>query len=79
MNINLHLSKLKVIISNPVAELTVPDSEKEGIGLGNIRRQLELLYRDFNLEYAENKGIFMVNLEIDLSSYAETELFDTGR
>ncbi|HEY1040702.1 MAG TPA: histidine kinase [Bacteroidia bacterium] len=79
MNIYLRASKLKVTVSNPVAELTVPDSEKEGIGLGNIKRQLELLYRDFNLEYAENKGIFMVNLEIDLSSYAETELFDTGR
>ncbi|MDP2388481.1 MAG: histidine kinase [Bacteroidota bacterium] len=79
VTIELKKSKLKVLVSNPVAEISVPGEEQQGIGLGNIKRQLELLYKHFNLAYGEKNSIFTVTLEIDLNSYAETELFDTGR
>ena len=79
VSVELKKTKLKVVVSNPVAEISVPGEEQQGIGLGNIRRQLELLYKHFNLAYGEKNSIFTVTLEIDLNSYAETELFDTGR
>jgi sensor histidine kinase YesM len=78
-NIHLLRSKLQMIIKNPVAGISVPGEAQEGIGLGNIRRQLELLYNYFTLAHEEKDGIFIVTLVIDLSSYAKTELFDTGR
>ncbi len=78
-DIELHHSRLKMSVSNPIAEISVPGEEQQGIGLGNIKRQLELLYKEFYLSYGEKNGIFTVNLEIALNSYAETELFDTGR
>lgn len=79
VEIELLNSNLKVKVSNPVSEISVPGEEQQGIGLGNIERQLELLYRNFNFTCQEKNSIFIVTLEIDLSSYAETELFDTGR
>jgi sensor histidine kinase YesM len=79
VELKLERSQLRLQVENPVAGISVPDDSQQGIGIGNIRRQLELLYRDFNFTHVEKNGIFIVTLEIDLSSYAKTELFDTGR
>jgi hypothetical protein len=78
-SIQLSRSKLQLVVKNPVAGISIPGEAQEGIGLGNIRRQLELLYRDFSLVHKEKSGIFIVTLAIDLSSYAKTELFDHRR
>jgi two-component system LytT family sensor kinase len=74
--LSLKRSHLRLYISNPVAQLSMPGAETEGIGMGNIRRQLELLYHKFQFDFREEKQIFEVNLEIDLNSYAGNELFD---
>jgi two-component system, LytTR family, sensor kinase len=73
--------QLMVEIRNALVERpTGIGYEKEhGIGLQNIRRQLQLLYKSYTFEHKENKGNFMVNLTIDLSSYAGFELFDSRR
>ncbi|RYY56591.1 MAG: histidine kinase [Chitinophagaceae bacterium] len=41
------------------------------IGLPNIRRQLELLYRDHDLQVQDSGGIFRVSLRLNLDSYGE--------
>ena len=43
---------------------------QEKIGLSNVRRQLELMYRDFNLGIDNLADNFNVNLHINLNSYA---------
>ena len=43
---------------------------QEKIGLRNVRRQLELMYRDFNLGIDNLADTFNVNLQINLNSYA---------
>ena len=43
---------------------------KEKIGLRNVRRQLELMYREFNLGMDNLADNFNVNLHINLNSYA---------
>jgi two-component system LytT family sensor kinase len=43
---------------------------QEKIGLSNVRRQLELMYREFNLGIDNLADNFNVNLHINLNSYA---------
>ena len=43
---------------------------KENIGLSNLRRQLELLYTDYNLSAKQGEGVFIATLKINLSSHA---------
>lgn len=66
-------------IANPVGQPAYKANEEEGIGLANIRRQLELLYRNFSLDTAATENIFNVTLKINLSGYAGFELFDSRR
>ena len=42
---------------------------KENIGLSNLRRQLELLYTDYNLSVQQGNGEFISNLKINLASH----------
>lgn len=79
INFKLELQKdiLKVQTRNILSKESVITGKNEGIGLVNIRRQLELLYRDYVLNYFEKENYFIVDLEIKLSSYAGSELFDS--
>ncbi|WP_205508950.1 sensor histidine kinase [Longitalea arenae] len=44
---------------------------RDNIGLGNVRRQLELMYRDFELQLQNEPTTFSVRLFINLTSYAQ--------
>jgi two-component system, LytTR family, sensor kinase len=68
---------LSFSITNPVAEKKFAEKPEEGIGLPNIKRQLELLYRDFYLDSFTVEHKFTIHLTIDLSGYAGIELFDS--
>lgn len=75
-DINLVNDKLVLTTSNPVSE----ESEtSKGSGLQNLKRQLELLYKEFSLNYFVKNGQFKLELMINLNSYAGHELFDTRR
>jgi hypothetical protein len=45
------------------------ETVKENIGLSNLRRQLELLYTDYNLSVQQNNSEFMATLKINLASH----------
>ncbi len=79
INFKLILDKdvLTVQTKNILSKESVVLEKKEGIGLVNIKRQLELLYRYYSLNYFEKENYFIVDLKIKLTSYAGSELFDS--
>lgn len=48
-----------------------PVTFSESIGLSNIKRQLELTYKDYNLQIDNLKDQFKVQLKVNLHSYAK--------
>lgn len=70
--VNIHLSvnmrQLTLIVKNSV-DSSVEKQLKENIGLSNIRRQLQLLYKDFDLSVRQGDLEFTATLKINLSSH----------
>lgn len=75
-NLKIKQGILNLVLSNPVVEESVKQNKKEGVGLKNIKRQLELLYKNYNLDYITLNENFVLTLMIDLRSNATAELFD---
>jgi LytS/YehU family sensor histidine kinase len=75
--LQLNNDELEVQTKNILSRESVVLEKKEGIGLVNIKRQLELLYRDYSLNYFEKENFFIVDLKIKLKSYVGSELFDS--
>ena len=69
--IDIHLSvnnrKLLFLVKN--SSENTQGAIKENIGLSNLRRQLELLYRDFELSAEQGQSSFTATLKINLSSH----------
>lgn len=70
--VDIHLSvnkrQLALIVKNS-SDGSAEKSVKENIGLSNIRRQLELLYREFNLAVLQGDSEFTATLKINLASH----------
>ena len=71
--IDIHLSvnnrQLQFFVKNS-SEIAPEDSKvKENIGLSNLRRQLELLYTDYNLFVQQGEAAFTAILKINLASH----------
>ena len=69
IRINLQNGQLNFCVDNS-HNGTASTELQEKIGLTNVRRQLELMYRDFNLEINNLPDSFTVNLRINLNSHA---------
>ena len=69
--VDIHLSikqrQLTFIVKN--SSETPESSIKENIGLSNLRRQMELLYTDFNLSAQQGPSVFTATLKINLTSH----------
>lgn len=69
--IDIHLSvkgkQLFLQVKNS-AESSSDQELKENIGLSNVRRQLELLYKDFSLVIQQEEALFTASLKINLAS-----------
>jgi two-component system LytT family sensor kinase len=70
--VDIHLSvkqrQLVFFVKNS-AEASGEPSVKENIGLSNLRRQLELLYADYNLSVQQHPSEFIATLKINLASH----------
>jgi two-component system, LytTR family, sensor kinase len=73
--VDIHLSirqrNLNFIVKNSTdtyMEQTIP---RENIGLANLRRQLELLFREYKLETQAGEGVFTATLQIKLASHVQ--------
>lgn len=62
--------KLEMIVRNSTEQNTSVEKVTENIGLSNLRRQLELLYKDYELTFSHKDNIFTAALKINLSSHA---------
>jgi two-component system LytT family sensor kinase len=71
--VDIHLSVNKRLLTFTVRnsrELSSDDQPpKENIGLSNLRRQLELLYKDYGLSVQQEQSVFTAILKINLASY----------
>jgi two-component system, LytTR family, sensor kinase len=71
--VNIHLSvkdyQLKFIVKNSSETIENQGIVKENIGLSNLRRQLELLYQDYDLSVFQGYSDFTATLKINLKSH----------
>jgi two-component system LytT family sensor kinase len=71
--VDIHLSvknrQLSLVVKNSTGGIDEERSVKENIGLSNLRRQLELLYSDYNLSVHQDEAVFTATLKINLASH----------
>jgi two-component system LytT family sensor kinase len=71
--VDIHLSvskrQLAFYVRNSAEEATDDTGPKENIGLSNLRRQLELLYTDYELSVGQQGPVFSTTLKINLASH----------
>jgi hypothetical protein len=71
--VDIHLSvskrQLAFVVKNSAEAFTGEGGVKENIGLSNLRRQLELLYTDYNLAVRQGDSVFTATLKINLASH----------
>jgi two-component system LytT family sensor kinase len=71
--VDIHLSvnrrQLALFVKNSTEEFFGETRVKENIGLSNLRRQLELLYTDYNLSVQQSGSVFTAILKINLASH----------
>jgi LytS/YehU family sensor histidine kinase len=71
--VDIHLSirkrQLLFTVRNSTGEPDGDGKVKESIGLTNLRRQLELLYTDYNLSLKQEPFEFVADLKINLASH----------
>ena len=71
--VDIHLSanrqQLEFRVENSTEDYAGVSAVKENIGLSNLRRQLELLYTDYNLSVKQGASVFTAALKINLASH----------
>ena len=67
--LSVNKRQLSFIVKNSTEEFRVEGSVKENIGLPNLRRQLELLYKDYDLSVKQGGSVFTATLKINLASH----------
>jgi LytS/YehU family sensor histidine kinase len=71
--VDIHLSadqrQLEFLVKNSTEQFPEEFVVKENIGLSNLRRQLELLYTDYNLSVQQGESEFTATLRINLASH----------
>ncbi|RNI31081.1 sensor histidine kinase [Rufibacter latericius] len=71
--VDIHLSvkqrQLAFIVKNSSETVAQEGGVKEHIGLSNLRRQLELLYQEYDLSLKQSDDAFTATLNINLSSH----------
>lgn len=82
--VDVHLSikkrQLTFIVKNSTGAIIGEEKIiKENIGLSNLRRQLELLYTDYNLSVQHGASAFTTILKINLASHVENKMHHSRR
>jgi LytS/YehU family sensor histidine kinase len=71
--VDIHLSiknrQLVFVVKNSIEAIGEEKTVKENIGLSNLRRQLELLYNDYDLSVKQDASVFTATLKINLASH----------
>jgi two-component system, LytTR family, sensor kinase len=79
--IDIHLSAkdqhLNFVVRNSSESFQPDPPVKKNIGLANLRRQLELLYSDYDLSTSRDRAAFIAKLNINLASRVKAQLSHT--
>jgi two-component system, LytTR family, sensor kinase len=71
--VDIHLSvkqrQLLLTVKNSTEEFAAESGIKENIGLSNLRRQLQLLYKEYDLSVVKGDSVFTATLKINLASH----------
>ncbi len=71
--VDIHLSvknrQLALFVKNSFDGTSEEEKVKENIGLSNLRRQLELLYTDYDLSVQQGESEFTATLKFNLASH----------
>ncbi|MBH2005624.1 MAG: sensor histidine kinase, partial [Sphingobacteriia bacterium] len=70
INLIVKQQQLLFIVKNSIEETATEQEVKENIGLSNLRRQLALLYNDYDLSVGQENAVFTSTLRINLTSNA---------
>jgi two-component system, LytTR family, sensor kinase len=71
VDIRLSVDQLRLtfVVKNSKEPSSAGQPVKENIGLSNLRRQLELLYREYDLSVQQDVSMFVSTLKINLASH----------
>ena len=73
--VDIHLSvdkrQLTFLVKNSAEIFSEQGSIRENIGLSNLRRQLQLLYSDYDLSVKQADSVFTADLKINLASHVK--------
>lgn len=71
--VDIHLSvknrQLTFVVKNSAESIATETRIRESIGLSNLRRQLQLLYTDYDLKVMPSDSVFTATLKINLASH----------
>lgn len=76
--VDIHLSVNKRMLSFHVKNSTdgmAGERVKENIGLSNLRRQLELLYKEYSLNVQQGDSVFTATLKINLATHVKNQVY----
>lgn len=81
IDVELKIEKghLQMRVKNSVFHESVDTETHHGIGLNNLRKQLNLLYHNFELNVIEKSSVYEADLKINLETYAGLELYHRRR
>jgi len=69
INLTANYRLLEFVVKNSIEKHSGESNFKENIGLSNLRRQLALLYKDYNLIVQQGESSFTATLKINLASH----------
>jgi sensor histidine kinase YesM len=79
VELKIEKGNLQMRVKNSVFHESVGAETHHGIGLNNLRKQLNLLYRKFELNVSERASVYEADLKINLETYAGLELYHRRR
>lgn len=69
IHVSLNKRVLNVSVKNSTDKVQDMKKVRENIGLSNLRRQLELLYKEYDLNVEQKGDVFIAQLKINLASH----------
>lgn len=81
--VDIHLSvnnrQLNLLVKNSTEDFGEHTTVKENIGLSNLRRQLQLLYTDYDLSIQQSDSVFSARLKINLATHVNNQVYNNRR
>jgi LytS/YehU family sensor histidine kinase len=80
LTVELKDTRLVMKLMNGKAPMKLNDNSKTGIGIGNVRQRLELLYSGgkYDLQIKEDEEVFVVDLQVELIRIENKQQFETA-